>query len=633
MSTTTTPDDDQLISGVVEQPSFENAASANAPIASSSSINQQSSGQTTRKIRRTTRASRACLTCRKYKTRCLPTPNSRACLRCTTLGMDCSFMENADNDSMNSYQNSIYTILDPQSQYNSSAVVENRLQALEKNVAEILKILRNNNSNSAIATPSSNEGLDQGTSKPSDIAIPVTFDPSKNQQKDLPSFGLPSLPLVTSPFNSYGSLISPRNLPPPISRLFNPQMVVHDQDIISLGLISEEQAIAFLTHFRENYNRWVSFPEDVSIKVILDGIRRRCSLLLTVCCSISIRFLDQDLRAKIYKLLMQKLQAELNQSLLVVPQTIEFMQALAVISIYPAVLSDGEFIIDGWFYSSLALQHFITKDALGLVMSFDGIGPVTEFDEITAYRVWNHLCLVHLVNCILSGRMCILDETRFDLCRRTLDLSSATNFDGRMIAEITLQLIVYNFIEGDQSLSSVEEDLKLWKNEWGYLFEQPIIQFTESTYHYGCFLIVLNWMYVQQSSKMPSISITSVINGNNGSQIDQVLAACDKAVINNMVMHLIHVINGLLTVSDDSYFAHLSDQIHFCGAYSAIMLLRIIIVLTQFGRAHELAKDKAIDSLLGKANRLELKFRQVSTSEDDVVFKYAEGLAEMVAMI
>lgn len=80
-----------------------------------------------------------------------------------------------------------------------------------------------------------------------------------------------------------------------------------------------------------------------------------------------------------------------------VPRTIEFIQALAILSIYASSLSENDLVFDAWFISSIALEHFITKDVLGLVMSFDGVSQVTEMDEITAYRVWNHLCLVHVV--------------------------------------------------------------------------------------------------------------------------------------------------------------------------------------------------------------------------------------------
>lgn len=66
--------------------------------------------------------------------------------------------------------------------------------------------------------------------------------------------------------------------------------------------------------------------------------------------------------------------------------------------------------------------------------------------------------------------MLVLDQLRLNQSRRTLDLSASTNFDGRMVAEINLQVLIYNFIEVRQTLAEVEEELKLWHNDWGYLF-------------------------------------------------------------------------------------------------------------------------------------------------------------------
>lgn len=66
--------------------------------------------------------------------------------------------------------------------------------------------------------------------------------------------------------------------------------------------------------------------------------------------------------------------------------------------------------------------------------------------------------------------MIVLDGVRLNQSRRTLDLSASTNFDGRMVAEINLQVLTYNFIEVRQSLADIEEELRQWHNDWGYLF-------------------------------------------------------------------------------------------------------------------------------------------------------------------
>lgn len=46
-----------------------------------------------RKAIRSARATKACDICRRQKTRCFPSQVSAACLRCVTLGNNCSFLE------------------------------------------------------------------------------------------------------------------------------------------------------------------------------------------------------------------------------------------------------------------------------------------------------------------------------------------------------------------------------------------------------------------------------------------------------------------------------------------------------------------------------------------------------------
>lgn len=315
--------------------------------------------------------------------------------------------------------------------------------------------------------------------------------------------------------------------------------------------------------------------------------------------------------------------------MLIVPHTIEFIQALAVMSIYAASLSDGEggFVIDAWFISSIALQHFVTKNVLGLVVSFDGVSPVTDMDEIAAYRVWNHLCLVHLVNCVMSGRMCILDQLRIDQCRKTLNIPSSTNFDGRMVAEINFQLIIYSFIEANQSLAEVEEELRLWHNDWGYLFEQPTTQFVETGYHYGYFLVLYHWNYRELVSNSPSDSTEAYTLKNDPSDVARVISNCDSSHLRRMIRHALKVISGLLVVNDLPFFMALSDQIHFCGTYAAIMLARLIETVKSQKRIIDISSTLFARSM-EQIEALENKFREMAKTENDLAAKYANAIED-----
>lgn len=532
--------------------------------------------------RGTSRASKACEICRRQKTRCFASSNSKCCLRCQTLGLQCSFL--------NGEKLELQAPGPPIS-------IESRLETLDSNMAEVLRLLRGGKSSTIY--PDSEQGLTP--------------------------FGQPSLTFLTSPFNLYGSLVRPELFPAPLARLYNPQMVVHDQDIITLGLISHSQALALLEYFKLHYNHWVSFPDDVSTSALLAGMRRRCSLLLTVCCCVSIRHFDANLRVKVYKHLLNRLQTELYQSMLVVPQTIEFMQALTVMCIYASSLSEGEIVIDAWFYSGVALEHFITKDVLGLVMSFDGLEPVTEFDALTAYRVWNHLCLVHLVNCIMSGRPCVLDQARLDLCRRTLELTSSTNFDGRMIAEIILQYHVYLFVQNSKNLDGVEDDLKSWKDEWSYLFEQPTEQFVEMGYHYCYFVILWHWHCGNNRSTF-DLSKDSI-----GRIAEGTFESCSSIVLVRMVVHLLKVIKSLLSVKEDQGFKCLSDQVHFCGVFSATSLARIIPIISQMEDVNDLPESP--DIITKNLERLANRFQKNSVTSEDLTYRFGQAILESVAVI
>lgn len=628
-----------------------------------------------------TRALRACDMCRHQKTRCFPKPDGPGCLRCHVLNTTCSFID-SDKDDFDASQNQKQFPKVPDE-------VNARLDRMEKtmeSMMEMMKELKDNNNNSS-----------NGDRRPTSVAsagrltrATTAFSPATaadfNYRNVIASFGTPAVQYVTSPFQIIAGILPEKHIPLPVQRLMNPQMVLHDQDVISMDIVSEAMVLRFLQEFRQNCGRWVSFPMDLPADQLLVRIRQRCSLLLTVVCCVSLRYNPHmaEYKSKVYPLLLNKLQQELTASLLVVPQTIEFMQALTLLSIYGLSLSAKEFVIDSWFISSVALQHFITKDALGLVMSADGISPVTEFDEVTTYRVWNHLCLAHLVNCVMTGRMCILDEIRLDQCRRSLDLSSATNFDGRMIAEISFQLIVYNFIETLQPLQTFEDELAQWLEEWGYLFEQPTTQFTEMGYHYG-YLVVLyhshyRSLYLKKKSQKPTSGGVDLNNDKRGftslleltelsdsvfdpfalglvsddpqfTVVSDVLEEVNLSTLYKMASLGRKVIDGLLNVADDEYFRHLSDQLHFSGVFTGLLLCRMMSVIRdrQANKKPNSASDAKeasethfqtvadvdvwIREMLSKVVALSKRFHQNTSLDTDLVKKYALALDENIALL
>lgn len=619
-----------------------------------------------------TRALRACDMCRHQKTRCFPKPDGPGCLRCHVLNTPCSFL---DSDCVEP------DVTQTHKQYpRVPDEVNARLDRMEKtmeSMMEMMKELKDTKRTPSVAAA--------GRLTRSNTGIASSGAADFNYRNVIASFGTPAVQYVTSPFQIIAGILPEKHIPLPVQRLLNPQMVLHDQDVISMDIVSESMALRFLQDFRQNCGRWVSFPLDLPVDQLLVRIRQRCSLLLTVVCCVALRYNPHmaEYKDKVYPLLLNKLQQELTASLLVVPQTIEFMQALTLLSIYGLSLSAKEFVIDSWFISSVALQHFITKDALGLVMSADGISPVTEFDEVTTYRVWNHLCLAHLVHCVMTGRMCILDEIRLDQCRRSLDLSSATNFDGRMIAEISFQLIVYNFIETLQPLQTFEDELAQWLEQWGYLFEQPTTQFTETGYHYG-YLVVLyhshyRSLYLKKKSQKPTSNgndhhdkrgFTSLLELTELSEsvfdpfalglvsddpqftvVSDVLEEVNISTLYKMASLGRKVIDGLLNVADDEYFRHLSDQLHFSGLFTGLLLCRMMSVVRdrQASKKPNSASDAKeasethfqtvadvdvwIREMLSKVVALSKRFHQLTSLNSDLVKNYALALDENIALL
>ncbi|GMG19506.1 unnamed protein product [[Candida] boidinii] len=273
-------------------------------------------------------------------------------------------------------------------------------------------------------------------------------------------------------------------------------------DIITMGLLTYDQAIYLLQHFRDRYGRWVSFPDSYSTAKLMIRIRYKCPLFLTVACTLALKFSDPFLKDNIYKLLIKVIKHDLDSSLLDFPYCnfygrgggLEFLQSLIILSIYGLCLSQDDLQIDSWYLSGIAIQLFTTLDSMG-VLRVDGYENINnnsdfyitgessishsgeiksttskttindkntklksknkklkkdvtnEFNQLTIYRLWNHLCLVHMIYCILTGRSCINDELRLNLARKTLELSNSTNFDGRMNAELSLHLITYTFLQ------------------------------------------------------------------------------------------------------------------------------------------------------------------------------------------
>lgn len=73
--------------------------------------------------------------------------------------------------------------------------------------------------------------------------------------------------------------------------------------------------------------------------------------------------------------------------------------------------------------------------------------------------------------CVGTRRKSILDDQQIKKCRTILDSDHATNFETRMIAEVSLYWIIYIHCSNmPVDLPKTQESLHEWKQEWKFLF-------------------------------------------------------------------------------------------------------------------------------------------------------------------
>lgn len=532
------------------------------------------------------------------------------------------------------------------------------------------------------------------------------------------TFVSPAFSFKTSPFFIIANNLN--EIPQPIVNLLNLSTVDRgtrkrffevDHDIISSGIFTESETIDLMNDFRSNYGRWVLFALSVSTDLLIMQIRKKSSLLLTTCCCLSLRYLlnnkpspgdvDSHRRKKdTYKLLMRQLVRDLDKSLLKYASfqgssdnsgDIEFLQAIVILSIYLLSLSSivtnavdedslleedlnlRELNLDPWYLSGIGLTTFISKATFGTLFqpsgSKNGEGYASpnftilydlldsnEYQTLTIIRIYNHLILIHLVSCVFSGRMCVVDGIRLNLCNSALDLPSATNFDGRMVSEIGILLIAYNYIQVnlnaplgsmaqvDANLQTVKEEIASWHDQWVYLFSQPALQFVEFCYDFCYILIYYSYGYtkIMLASKIGTKMGAFLDIYNNKESIDAVLEFCDKESIVQMFAHAYHLVQFILTIENDSYFAYLSDQIHFCFYFGALVLIRILRFLKENDKLHYLnviQDPKGVSEsnwkvVFESVNLLIDKYDVVAQdNRDDIITKYKNGLIECMEQL
>lgn len=629
-----------------------------------------------RKSAQVTRIPKACERCRKQKIRCIKYDKSNKCIRCSYLNELCSFESMPE------------TVAGPGADLGGG--LNEKLDRIYEGITQILAMMKGGHTI-----------VDQDAQLLLEAASSMKKSVPESDIDEEAQFQSPATTLASSPFN----LIKQQNFGQPPSPILNllelspvqkPSMYEVPDDVISLGILNDVEAIDLINDFRRNYGRWVSFPSSIPSGLLIERIRMRSSLLLTTCCCLSLRYslngevspgdLDNFKRKRrTYNQMMKHLVKDLNRSLLKYTSyrgtendgDIEFLQALVIIAIYSYSLSlivsnvdlepDLEGLnLDPWFLSGFGLTTFITKTSLGLIFRslpstpsnhLLGVSPYNvlyedadseEHQTLTVLRIYNHLILVHLINCVFSGRMCVVDEIRLNYCTTTLSLASSTNFDGRMVSEIGILLIAYNYIQvnlnGNHTLNeceanymTVEDEMALWYSQWEYLFNQPALQFVELCYDF-CYAITcytFNFQRAQITHKLAGSSL-------GDSNMEEVLKSADDRSLVTIVQRAYHLVRFIYLIENDSYFAYLSDQVLFCFYFAAVLLLQTLKHLIDSNNLRVLdlvnkqdpgleVSSTAYPDIVRACQTLVEKFGRVGgANRDDIITKYKEGLTELV---
>ncbi|KIW02086.1 hypothetical protein, variant [Verruconis gallopava] len=390
------------------------------------------------------RAGRACVACRKQKTRCYAGERPGAsCLRCNTLRQSCSFTTEAEVQSPSLATPALGSV----------SATDARLDRLETTVNLLLKRLGDGPSTVQTRSPTpsrapthdndqSSASRDRGASLDADAVAPV--------------FILRDLAAETGAATGSNG------------RIADGQLSVDAEDIISAGVLAEHDAIKLISIFQEHYGRWVAFDPTSQPETLLQTIRKS-PLLLCACCLISIRHFSVAAAEALAPRLFDISKSLLSSALLKTPQSFEFFQSVIILCMWSTTVGQNPLSIDSWLVSGFALQHcFSTKLFQSIVADSSKVSQSRHL--LDRLRVFNHLILVHLHYCCGTRRRSIVGRHQVEKCKEILKSDHATNFEQRMVAEVNLYWIIYEQCTGSTlDLPKVQASLHEWKKQWSFV--------------------------------------------------------------------------------------------------------------------------------------------------------------------
>ncbi|KAH0594613.1 hypothetical protein MHUMG1_07447 [Metarhizium humberi] len=328
---------------------------------------------------RTGRASKACDSCRKNKTRCYASGKIKGtCLRCETLSLECSLKEDLAGNALLEHVEQATTAAASSSH---AAVVDARLDRLEALADKLVNRLESILDNVASVTQEHHRRTPPLSENGSGA---TSHYPGPRERHPAPVF------LIRDACTDAG-VGSPEH-----------HEAGESQDVISTGLVPLPTAHTLLRIFHVHYGRWVKFSEDISSEALLPQVRHSplllCSLFL-----IAVRHTNDQLADQLAPRLFQEAKRLLSASLLTVPQGIEFYQSIIILSLWSTTIGQVPLSVDSWMITGYALQQAMASPFFMDAFQCTTAAPVTKA-HCDAWCLWTHLTLAHLQGYTLQKR-------------------------------------------------------------------------------------------------------------------------------------------------------------------------------------------------------------------------------------
>ncbi|THZ31009.1 hypothetical protein D6C91_00942 [Aureobasidium pullulans] len=480
------------------------------------------------------RASKACHACRTHKTRCYATgPEPMTCLRCRTLGKDCSLQrESLTRDSLEAFE-AVAT---------QSPSVDNdasRILSLEHTVQRLESIL---------AQAQQPAALQQS------LVLPGT---------DTEHAAAPLQVIRDADTNS----TYPRQARDP----------THEANIVQKNIVSAEESDRLLALFQRHYGRWLSISETMLSTLRSTDIKD--ALFLCAACSVAARHSLTDVNAGLSSILSAEAERLLASNVLQPQRPLTFFQATLVLSLWSSAVGQSPTGLDVWLMTGMAIQHgSISKSVKDVATG--KIQVIKEETQVDCLYLWNHLCLSHLHACITMRRKAMINAAHIRQARLVTSMPSTSNFELRMAAELCLYWTIYGELDTEPlDLEHAQMAIQSWKSEWNFLFEQERHHFLQM----GCSfaqLLILERALGKSSEAVDESSIVQMVQ-----YCSDILQAAIRTP-DDRTEHLTHHVYHMITFAALTLIRLLRKyEKEFASFFEAVSRHALILEVSQWLRS------------------------------------------------